>query len=67
MALQEMDLTIVHRSGKKNANADALSRFPMPSTTDHNPTQGVVATPTAERNQEEELVEEQRSEQSSAT
>ena len=32
MALQEMDLTIVHRSGKKNANADALSRFPMPST-----------------------------------
>ena len=26
MALQELDLTILHRSGKANANADALSR-----------------------------------------
>ena len=26
--IQEMDLTILHRSGKKNANADALSRNP---------------------------------------
>ena len=31
MALQELDLTIQHRSGKKNGNADALSRFPVDS------------------------------------
>ncbi len=28
MAIQEMDLTIKHRAGKKNGNADALSRVP---------------------------------------
>lgn len=32
MAIQEMDLTIKHRSGKKNGNADALSRVPEDST-----------------------------------
>ena len=31
MALQELDLTILHRSGKANANADALSRCPQPT------------------------------------
>ena len=31
MALQELDLTIEHRSGKHNANADALSRHPISS------------------------------------
>ena len=34
MALQELDLTIQHRSGKSNNNADALSRFPLPTSTD---------------------------------
>ena len=29
MALQELDLKIEHRSGKHNANADALSRYPL--------------------------------------
>ena len=32
MALQELDLTIFHRSGKANANADALSRCPRPTS-----------------------------------
>ena len=30
MAIQELDLEIVHRSGRTNANADALSRNPLP-------------------------------------
>ena len=60
MALQEMDLTIVHRSGKRNANADALSRFPMSTTMDHNPTQGVVAAITVAVDGDEELAERQR-------
>ena len=59
MALQEMDLTIVHRSGKRNANADALSRFPMSTTMDHNPTQGVVAAITVAVDGDEELAERQ--------
>lgn len=29
LAIQEMNLTIKHRSGKKNTNADALSRNPV--------------------------------------
>ena len=29
LALQELDLTIQHRSGKENHNADALSRYPV--------------------------------------
>ena len=29
MAIQELDLQILHRSGKKNSNADALSRYPL--------------------------------------
>ena len=32
MALQELNLTIQHRSGKHNANADALSRHPLPES-----------------------------------
>ena len=43
MALQELDLTIVHRSGKHNTNADALSRCPLPDSTDHHQTEEVVA------------------------
>jgi len=30
MAIQEMDVSILHRAGKTNMNADALSRFPLP-------------------------------------
>ncbi len=29
MSLQELDLMIVHRPGKANANADTLSRYPL--------------------------------------
>ena len=29
MAIQELDLHIHHQSGKKNTNADALSRYPV--------------------------------------
>ena len=43
MALQELNLTIEHRSGKHNANADALSRYPLPDSTDGTPTEEVVA------------------------
>ena len=32
MALQELNLTIQHRSGKHNYNADALSRYPLPDS-----------------------------------
>ena len=50
MALQEMDLTIKHRSGKHNANADALSRFPhtSPADSDADVSSGVVASVTGE-------------------
>lgn len=48
MALQELDLTIMHRSGKHNSNADALSRCPLPTSTDENPTAEVVAPLTEE-------------------
>ena len=32
MAIQELNLHIHHQSGKKNTNADALSRYPVSST-----------------------------------
>lgn len=35
LALQELDLTNFHRSGKQNANANALSRFPLPHMMPH--------------------------------
>ena len=43
MAVQELDLEVFHRSGKKNSNADALSRFPLPSTGDDPDPFGIVA------------------------
>ena len=49
MALQELDLTIEHRSGKHNANADALSRHPLPTpATDEDPVGHLVAGLTAD-------------------
>ena len=40
-----LNLTIEHRSGKHNANADAdaLSRYPLPDSTDGTPTEELVA------------------------
>ena len=43
LALQELNLTILHRSGKHNTNADALSRSPLPSSGADESTGGVVA------------------------
>ena len=58
MAQQELDLTIVHSSGKHNSNADALSHWPLPSSTDNNPTPEVVAAITgATRSEVEPSVE----------
>ena len=52
MALQELDLVVVHRSGKTNANTDALSTFPLAASADDNPTCGVVSTITAGKTEE---------------
>lgn len=30
MVIQDLDVTILHRSGKHNSNADDLSRCPLP-------------------------------------
>lgn len=48
MALQELDLTIVHRSGRHNLNAHALSRCPLPTSIDNHPAAEVVAVITEE-------------------
>ena len=48
MALQELNLTIEHRSGKHNANADALSRYQSDST-DNTPTERLVASLSKEK------------------
>ena len=56
MAIQELDLTILHRSGKSNANADALSRCLLRDSSDENSTGEVVAAVTGteqERNTED--------------
>ena len=51
MALQELDLTIQHWSGKHNANADALSQCPLLDSVNgvHAQSEGLVATLTAAR------------------
>ena len=43
--MQELDLKILHRSGRSNANADALSRSPLPVGEDApvGETEGVLA------------------------
>jgi hypothetical protein len=35
LRLQEFDITITYRPGASNANADIISRFPLPHTDDH--------------------------------
>ena len=46
MAIQELDLQIRHWSVRSNANADALSRSPLPVERDlaESKTEGVIAT-----------------------
>ena len=52
MAIQELDLTIYHRAGKHNSNADALSRAPVPtdfsSSVDTEDTFGIIGAINAE-------------------
>ena len=45
MAVQELDLEILYRSGKKNTNADSLSRYPASSQKDdgHDGPFGILA------------------------
>ena len=57
MAIQELNLNILHRSGRTNANADALSRCPLPlqnSDTMSSPNEGVLAVVTTGETTEEE-------------
>ena len=57
MAVQELDVTILHRVGKQNANADALSRSPLP---DSSPTPCIPLGIVAAMDKEEDLKELQR-------
>ena len=40
MAIQKLDVRILHRSGKHNANADALSRVPLEQSELHQEDKG---------------------------
>ena len=55
MALQVLDLTIVHCSGKRNANADTISRFPLLETADDHLNCGLVAVITSSDAEEDNL------------
>ena len=45
MAIQKLDITIHHRAGRRNGNADALSRFQLETTGEGvTEAEGVVAT-----------------------
>jgi len=58
MAIQELTLEILHRSGRHNANADALSRAPLQSQdAGTGLPQGTVATAAAD---EDSLADKQR-------
>ena len=47
MAIQELDITILHRSGWHNANINALSRSPLPTASGvSNPVYGIVSAMT---------------------
>ena len=62
MALQDVDVTIEYRAGRKNEKADALSRYPVKATTtadSHDP-DTVIAATTAERATDPPLKERQR-------
>ena len=61
MALQELDLTIQHRSRKHNANADTLSCHPMPESA--NGVEGGEGTGSDSRALEKEVIAENSSEE----
>ena len=64
MAIQELDLEILYRSGKKNANADSLSRYPTSTQKDdeHDGSFGILAmlTPVDESEGNHLISEQQR-------
>ena len=65
MAIQELDLRILHRTGKSNVNADALSQAPIAGTgkeTERNVPFGIIAAINAGRSsvQEDGLSKRQR-------
>ena len=43
MAIQELDLRIIHRSGRHNTNADVLSRYPLQQLGEDDSVSGIVA------------------------
>ena len=53
MALQELNLDIRHRSGKHNANADPLSRYPLPDCGDRGSADILVAALTTTAGEED--------------
>ena len=67
MALQELDLTIVHRSGKQNTNANDLSQFPLSVATDDDLTCGVVTVMASSNTEEDDLPTLQRADEKLAT
>ena len=64
MAIQELDLEILYRSGKKNANADSLSHYPTSTQKDdeHYGSFGILAmlTPVDESEGNHLISEQQR-------
>ena len=71
MAIQELDLQIRHRSGRSNANADALSRSPLPTgeNSSMDDTDGVLANlqPGGDTVTESDLPSSQRRDEDLAT
>lgn len=59
MIVQEFDLTIRHRSGKSNANADALSRNPITPSEEVADVLAVQSLDSATQTQQGELADEQ--------
>ena len=63
MAIQELDLEILYQSGKKNANADSLSRYPTSSGKDneHDGSFGILAMLTpVDKSEGSHLISEQQ-------
>ena len=62
MALQELDLAIAYRSGRKNEKADALSRYPVPQESIEEEIPPVIAatTPSGNEGRHQDCLEERQ-------